>query len=149
MELLRHIFAFDENSPLLFTQFYFWAFFAIVYVVFALLTEGLKGLREGVRLHLRNIFLMLVSWFFYYKTSGSFLLILVFLTFSNWSLSFLISRARTRGEIHWAQAVMVLSILINLGFLFYYKYAYFGVDVFNSIFGSHYSIVNRILLPVW
>ena len=39
MEFLRHIFAFDSNSPLLFTQFYFWAFFALVYAVFAMIME--------------------------------------------------------------------------------------------------------------
>lgn len=142
MDFFRHIFAFDENSPLLFTQFYFWAFFAIVYLVFALIIQGNR------RLHLRNVFLMFVSWFFYYKTSGSFLLILIFLTFSNWSLAFLITRARAREKTWLARLVMTVSILINLGFLFYYKYAYFGVDVFNSIFGTHYSIVDRILLPV-
>lgn len=40
MQFLHHIFAFDSNSPLLFTQFYFWAFFAIVYAVFALIMEA-------------------------------------------------------------------------------------------------------------
>ena len=33
---LHRLFAFDPDSPLLFTQFYFWAFFAFVYAGFAL-----------------------------------------------------------------------------------------------------------------
>ena len=148
MELFRHIFAFNQDSPLLFTQFYFWAFFAIVYWLFALLTEGLKGLRLSLRLHIRNIFLMLVSWFFYYKTSGNFLFLLIFLTLSNWLIAFAIRAFRDKHQDWAAKGMMALSICIDLGFLFYYKYAYFGVDVFNSIFGSHYSIVNRIILPV-
>ena len=148
MELFKHIFAFNQDSPLLFTQFYFWAFFAIVYVIFAFLTEGLKGFKESTRLHIRNVFLMLVSWFFYYKTSGLFLLLLIFLTISNWSMAFATRHFRTMGKEWAAKSTMTLSICINLAFLFYYKYAYFGVDVFNSIFGTHYSIVNQILLPV-
>ena len=33
---LRRVFAFDAGSPLLFTQFYFWAFFAFVFAGFTL-----------------------------------------------------------------------------------------------------------------
>ena len=39
MDFLQHIFGFNSDSPLLFTQFYFWAFFAIVYTIFALIME--------------------------------------------------------------------------------------------------------------
>ena len=99
MEFLRHIFAFDSNSPLLFTQFYFWAFFALVYAVFAIIMEfGTKSNRQSPiansRLHLRNVFLMAVSWFFYYKTSGLFLLILLFVTLSDWLIAKRIYQAK-------------------------------------------------------
>ena len=101
MHFLHHIFAFNSDSPLLFTQFYFWAFFAIVYAVFALIMEvgteargeRLKAKGERLkaesrqRLHLRNVFLMAVSWFFYYKTSGLFLLLLLFVTLSDWLIA--------------------------------------------------------------
>jgi len=144
MGFLRHIFAFDSHSPLLFTQLYFWVFLAIVYGGFALIMTR----QTSRRLHLRNVYLMLVSWFFYYKTSGIFLFILATLTLSNWLLAFAVRRARDRQADMRARTWMTLSILINLGFLFYYKYAYFGVDVFNSVFGTHYSIVDKIILPV-
>ena len=118
MQFLHHIFAFNSDSPLLFTQFYFWAFFAIVYAVFALIMEvgteargerlKAKGERlkaEGerlkaesrLRLHLRNVFLMAVSWFFYYKTSGLFLLLLLFVTLSDWLIAQRISKFRSSG----------------------------------------------------
>ena len=35
-QFLINLFSFDESHPLLFTQFNFWAFFAIVYAFFAL-----------------------------------------------------------------------------------------------------------------
>ncbi|MBQ0081878.1 MAG: MBOAT family protein, partial [bacterium] len=78
MELLRHIFAFDAGSPLLFTQFYFWAFFAIVFAFFALVQN---------KILLRNTFLFAVSLFFYYKTSGIFVMLLVFSVIANWLLA--------------------------------------------------------------
>ena len=50
MEFLRHIFGFNSESPLLFTQFYFWAFFALVYSVFAIIMEvGGKNLRFSLQ----------------------------------------------------------------------------------------------------
>ena len=105
MEFLRHIFAFNSGSPLLFTQFYFWAFFAIVYAIFALIMEvgaqraqvrGEEVKGKNVRLHLRNVFLMAVSWFFYYKTSGLFLLILIFITVSDWLIARRIYKSNKR-----------------------------------------------------
>ena len=92
MDFFSHIFGFNSESPLLFTQFYFWAFFALVYAVFAMIMEFRPishSLKEAssIRLHLRNIFLMAVSWFFYYKTSGLFLLILLFVTLSDWLIA--------------------------------------------------------------
>jgi len=144
MEFFKHIFAFDSNSPLLFTQLYFWVFLVVVYLGFALIL----GKIDRQRMHLRNIYLMFVSWFFYYKTSGNFLAILLTVTLTSYLTAFWIERAQVKAKKGWAIFWMVVSIVIDLGFLFYYKYAYFGVDVFNSIFGTHYSIVETIMLPV-
>lgn len=144
MQFLQHIFAFDTAHPLLFTQFYFWAFFAIVFAFFALIVSGRKA-STRVRLHLRNIFLMFVSWFFYYKTSGVFLYILVTLTLVNWAIGLALSRF-TRHS--WRVVALLAAIVVNLGFLFYYKYAYFALDIFNSVTGLNYTIVDQIILPV-
>ena len=132
MEFLRHIFGFNSESPLLFTQFYFWAFFALVYSVFAIIMEVggkssqslLKKDRRNTRLHLRNIFLMAVSWFFYYKTSGLFLLILLFVTVSDWVIAQQIYRNKCRDNVSGAKWWLVLSVVVDLGLLFYFKYAY-------------------------
>ena len=157
---------------MLFTQFYFWAFFAIVYAVFAIIMEvgtqtkdnRLKATNGNTRLHLRNIFLMAVSWFFYYKTSGLFLLILLFVTLSDWLIAKRIYANRKKGKK--AQFWLALSIIIDLGILCYFKYAYFFTNVFNNIFGTEIAVfdlfayicngfsdngrfmVDRIILPV-
>ena len=83
---LYRVFSFDENSPLLFTQFYFWAFFAIVYAIFS---------RIASRQHLRNAYLFFVSLFFYYKTSGLFVLILISVTCSDFLIAQRVHRAPT------------------------------------------------------
>ena len=139
MEFLRHIFAFNSESPLLFTQFYFWAFFAIVYTVFALIMDGKRA-----RLHLRNVFLMAVSWFFYYKTSGIFLLILLFITTSDWLIAKQIHKARgdeARGKRR-ASMWLALSVVVDLGLLFYFKYAYFFTHVVNNLLGTEFAVFD-------
>ena len=145
---LHHILAFDADSPLLFTQFYFWAFFALVYALFALImANGQKPIANS-RLHLRNIYLMFVSWFFYYKTSGNFLLILAFVTLSDWLIAQGIKSQITNHKSQIAKILLILSVAIDLGFLCYFKYAYFFTDAFNDLFGTHYTIVDQIILPV-
>jgi len=174
MEFFSHIFAFDSNSPLLFTQFYFWAFFALVYAVFALIMDfpsmGRRPMSSTSRLHLRNIFLMAVSWFFYYKTSGLFLLILVFVTISDWLIAkriYQTSGIRKSESGKWKATLwLALSIIIDLGLLCYFKYAYFFTNVLNNLLGTEFAVfdifayigngfsqsgrfmVDRIILPV-
>ena len=149
MDTIRYILAFDENSPLLFTQFYFWAFFALVYALFALIL-GVRSKDSGskTRLHLRNVYLLFVSWFFYYKTSGVFLLILAFITLSDWLIAGRIKSAIINHKSQIAKILLALSVTIDLGLLAYFKYAYFFTDAFNDLFGTSYSIVDKIILPV-
>ena len=84
---------------------------------------------------------MFVSWFFYYKTCGLFLLILLFVTLSDWLIAQRIYKTKNK---FW----LCLSVAIDLGFLAYFKYAYFFTDAFNDLFGTSYSIVDKIILPV-
>ncbi len=124
------LFAFDEAHPLLFTQFYFWAFFAIVFAVFSLLKN---------KILLRNTFLFFVSLFFYYKTSGLFTLILIFVTFYNFFAGkWLYSRQKDWSK----RCVIVISIIVNLFTLCYFKYAYFIIDVVNNLFGTEFIVVD-------
>ena len=171
MEFFSHIFGFNSESPLLFTQFYFWAFFALVYAVFALIMEvGTEARGERLkaksrqRLHLRNVFLMAVSWFFYYKTSGLFLLLLLFVTLSDWLIAQRIYQAK--GERRKAKVWLALSVVIDLGLLCYFKYAYFFTNVVNNLLGTELAVfdlfayigngfsesgrfmVDKIILPV-
>ncbi len=143
MDFIHHILGFDPNSPLLFTQFYFWAFFALVYALFALIMVNSKRQTAKGRLHLRNIYLLFVSWFFYYKTSGLFLLILAFVTLSDWIIA---------GRIHKYQIsnikspipkiLLALSVIIDLGLLAYFKYAYFFTNMVNDLFGTGFRVFD-------
>ena len=60
-DLVQGWFTYEANSPLLFTQKYFWIFFGLVMGGYSLVYKNTAR---------RNIYLFLVSLFFYYKTSG-------------------------------------------------------------------------------
>ena len=155
-EYIKGIFAFDPNSPLLFTHFQFWAFFAIVFALFSLLQS--KTL-------LRNAYLFFVSLLFYYKTSGLFVGLLVFVTISDFFIARGIYHFRDRSLVV-KRLLLCLSVIIDLGILCYFKYAYFFADVVNQLFGtslevsniaaawandmtgSNFFSIDRIILPV-
>jgi D-alanyl-lipoteichoic acid acyltransferase DltB (MBOAT superfamily) len=128
MDFLGGLFSFDQAHPLLFTQFYFWAFFAIVLAFLCLFRS--KTL-------MRNAFLFFVSLFFYYKTSGLFLLLLGFVIVYNYSVGRLLPHCRRAG---WRKFWVVLSVIVDLSLLCYYKYAYFLTDVVNNLFGTAFVV---------
>ena len=121
-DFLHALFSFDSAHPLLFTQFYFWAFFALVFAGFSLIHS---------KPVLRNAYLFFVSLFFYYKTSGLFLLVLLFVVTYN----FFAARALRRARPGWKAFWVTVSIVIDLGILAYFKYAYFLADFLNDLFG--------------
>ena len=94
------------------------------------------------RLHLRNVYLLFVSWFFYYKTSGLFLLILAFVTLSDWIIAGRIKAAISRQQSQIAKALLALSVTIDLGLLAYFKYAYFFTNMINDLFGTGFQVFD-------
>ena len=139
MSFWEHILAFNPDSPLLFTQFYFWAFFALVYALFALVLGRQRSNVSHQKLHLRNVYLLFVSWFFYYKTSGLFLLILAFVTLSDWLIA---RRIKANDGRPIAKVWLCLSVAIDLGLLAYFKYAYFFTNMLNDLFGTGFRVFD-------
>lgn len=134
MNRLKDIFTFSEEFPLIFTQINFWIFFAVAYFIFALLYK---------RIHLRNAYLLLISLFFYYKTSGLFVGILLFSTVSDFFIGKFIYNSTHELK---RKILVTLSVCINLLTLSYFKYAYFFTDSFNALFHTDYEVVNWLAL---
>lgn len=132
-DALADIFSHEENHRLIFTDVAFWVFFAIVLTVFS-------GLHK--RRLLRNAFLFIASIWFYYKTSGAFFSILLFSTFSDYLIGFRIGKSEGNRRKMW----LVLSVVINLFVLVYFKYAAFFTDTFNGIFGTDFTAINYFAL---
>lgn len=130
MNRLIEIFKFSEAFPLIFTQANFWIFFAVVYFVFALIFK---------KIPLRNAYLFFVSLFFYYKTSGLFVGLLIFSTVLDFFIAKAIYATPSQRKRY---TLVTLSIIANLGILSYFKYAYFFTDSYNALFNTNYEVIN-------
>lgn len=108
----------------------------------------------------RSFFLTIISLFFYYKSSGLFVLLLGVSLLVNYTVGNWIFKAK-----QYKKTILAVSIVFNLLILVYFKYAYFFTASFNALFATDFQIVNhfaywangffgegtfveRILLPV-
>ena len=127
---LAAIFDYDESSPLIFTRFFFWGFFAVVLAVFSVIYK---------RRTMRNVWLFAASLFFYWKTSGLFVLILLFSTVTDFFIGLAIHDAPSQRRKKW---FLALSLTINLLTLGYFKYAEFVIANINAAFGTSFTPIN-------
>ncbi len=153
-DIIPGLLGYDSESPLLFTQFYFWVFFGVVLGGLALI---------GKRIAMRNTFLCAASFFFYYKSSGIFVLLLTFTVIFCFFCGKWIFKAKSPGK---KKGALISGLIVNLGLLAYFKYAYFITNLINDLCGLHLKVwdafawvgnsvagsniwdVDNILLPV-
>jgi D-alanyl-lipoteichoic acid acyltransferase DltB (MBOAT superfamily) len=129
---ITSFFAFDPKAPFIFTALNFWIFLGIV-----LLVDGFIHRRRAMR----HTFLFFASIFFYYKTTGLFFILLLFTAIWDFLVGKKIYVTRNAAaKKRW----LAVSILMNLGVLFYFKYAYFFTDIYNSMTGSQGTVFNAL-----
>ncbi len=124
------VFNYDPASPLIFTRFFFWGFFAIVLVVFSFVYK-----QRAVR----NAWLFFASLFFYWKTSGLFVGLLLFSITMDYFLGLWSARSTVPGK---RKLILAISITLNLLVLGFFKYAHFVVDNINALLGTTFQAIN-------
>jgi D-alanyl-lipoteichoic acid acyltransferase DltB (MBOAT superfamily)/lysophospholipase L1-like esterase len=123
---------FDPDKPFVFTSAAFWIFFLFVLAGYSLVYK---------KLLIRNVYLFLVSLFFYYKAGGLFLFILIFVTVVDYSCGFLIFKSKRSGG---RKFFVLLSIISNLGLLGYFKYTGFIINTINEVFGTRLRVYDLL-----
>ena len=130
LDQLKDILLYSKSDPLIFTQFFFWGFFAVVLTVYSFLYKNRKT---------RNAWLFFVSLFFYYKTSGLFVSLLMFTIISDFFIGKGVYKAKKTLT---KQLLVSLSVSVNLLLLSFFKYSYFFTENFNTIFGTDFHPTN-------
>lgn len=132
---LLKLFVYDAKSPLLFNSGFFLFIFTLFLLVYYLLQNHQKA---------KIAYVTLFSFYFYYKCSGIFFLILVVSTVADFYLSRWIYNAPTKNKKRW---LLVLSLVVNLGMLVYFKYTNFFIELINNFSSSNIKPMD-IILPV-
>jgi alginate O-acetyltransferase complex protein AlgI len=122
--LIIRLLSYNPDNPFIFTTPGFWLFLLVVLAGYSLFYRNMP---------LRNIYLFLVSLFFYFKTGGLFLFLLIFVTLVDYTCGLLIHNSKTRFR---AKLFILLSVVSNLGLLAYFKYASFIIETVNGFFGT-------------
>lgn len=130
IEFIKHIFLYNSDNPFIFTKIGFWIFFGVILSIYSILYKNKS---------VRNAYLFFISLFFYYKTSGLFLFILIFSTLSDFIIGKQIYKSKKPIN---RKLLLSLSILFNLLILSYFKYTNFFVDNLNIILGTDFKPIN-------
>jgi alginate O-acetyltransferase complex protein AlgI len=130
-ELLKY----NPDEPLLFNS----GLFLFLFTGFLWLYIALSPTQKP-----KLIFVILFSWYFYYKSSGEYFVLLIFAAVIDFTLAQLIYYAREK----WLKKVFIaLTLVVNLGLLAYFKYTNFLFDSFYSVYGRDFEAFD-IFLPV-
>ena len=132
MNYLNGLLNYFPEAPLLFTQIYFWIFFMVVYGVFSIIYQKYPW---------KNLWLFLASLFFYWKTGGFFVLLLLGLTLFDYNTGIKMSETLDKRR---RKKLLLRSIIANLSLLAYFKYAYLITDFINTLLGTGFETVDLL-----
>jgi D-alanyl-lipoteichoic acid acyltransferase DltB (MBOAT superfamily) len=126
---------------MLFNSIEFVIFFPLVFVIYWFVVNG--------KLKNQNLLLLISSYIFYGWWDWRFLSLIVFSSI----VDFIVGRRLNKTENHlWRKLLLLTSIIVNLGFLGFFKYYNFFAESFSdafTLFGSHLDVSRlNIILPV-
>ncbi len=130
-------FTYDPKHPILFNTALFLGLFLIFYPIYILTTKA--------KTHtMRNLYVFAFSLFFYYKSSGAYFILLLFSGVVDYNLAKLLYEEVLES---YRKFYLILSVVLNLCFLGYFKYTNFLIENYNGLFSGHMEF-HDIILPV-
>ncbi len=132
---LRDLFVYDSANPLLFNSGAFFVFFIVIISIYTFIHKKKWA---------NTIYLTLFSFFFYYKSSGVYVSILLFTTITDFSFAYLLHKAKTQ---FWRITWLLLGVLPSLGLLGYFKYTNFILFNWAAIVQGNFQPLD-IFLPI-
>ena len=132
---LKDIFTYTEGQPMLFSSGTFWVLFLVFIPVYSLLKR---------RLWQMIVFVVAFSFYFYYKSSGVFVVLLFATSLFDWLLSRLLVRLKS---VTARKLCVACSLAASLGILGYFKYANFFMWNISAMVGANFQPLD-LILPV-
>lgn len=114
--------------------------YIFIFLFFPLCLFGYYSLLHWKKREAAQLFLLVMSFWFYGYFQVNYLWIMLFSIAVNYCFHRLLSK-KASGKI------LFLAIGVNLGVLFYFKYYDFFVENINALFGSSFAL-RHVLLPL-
>lgn len=126
---------------MLFNSFEFAIFLPVVFILYWFVTNR--------NIRIQNSFLLLASYFFYGWWNWRFLSLIAFSSFIDYFIGL---KLKNQNNSNIRALLLLISIVINIGFLGFFKYYNFFIDSFVdafSLFGEPFNIKRlNIILPI-
>ena len=123
---------------MLFNSFSFLIFFPIVVLLYCIIPKKV-----------RYIWLLVASYYFYMSWNAKYAILIAISTVITWLSGLLIAKVRSNG---WKRTIVAISVISNLGILFFFKYFEFAVTSINMILSKlNIQVIDKkfdIILPV-
>lgn len=132
---LLKMLTFNEQDPLLFNSAFFLIFFGFFLTAYLLFQKTKNA---------RIYFLTLFSLYFFYKTCGWYVGFILLAAVVDFNISKIIYETTSK---HARKVLMTMSILLNVGLLFYFKYTNFFIDIINDVSQQQLHPL-KLILPV-
>jgi alginate O-acetyltransferase complex protein AlgI len=123
----------NPKEPLLFHTGIFLFIFSLFLIGYSFVYQENK---------LRNIVIILFGFYFYYKASGVFLLLLIATISADYLFSMLMERQHNPTT---RKLVLVVAIMFSLSFLLYFKYTNFFLENVAFLTGAPFSPLHLVL----
>ena len=118
---LRDIFLYDSSSPILFNSGTFFILFLFFITIYALIHKN----RLSV-----SLFVIAFGYFFYYKSSGLYVILLALTAITDYSLAIAIDNAKQQK---FKKIFLVSGVVISLTVLGFFKYTNFILENINNL----------------
>ncbi|MBL7890176.1 MAG: MBOAT family protein [Bacteroidia bacterium] len=124
---------YNAKDPLLFNSGFFLFFFCVFLLGYQFLYK---------RKVARVVYFTLFSLYFFYKACGFYFLFILLSAVVDFNLSNWLYRAQSKKMKNF---ILIFSIVINLGLLFYFKYTNFFIEIINDLKLGEVKPLNLIL----
>lgn len=135
LKKLFDLLKYNPKEPLLFNSGFFFIFFGLFLLVYLMLYK-----KDVLRIY----FLTAFSLYFFYKASGWYVVFILIAAVFDYNISHMIYEEANKRK---KNVLLVLSVCLNLGLLFYFKYTNFFIDVLNDAASLKINPV-KLILPV-
>lgn len=131
---IKELLLYQYQQPLLFTHLFFWIFLLLVLFFYSFLYH-----LKNEKIKWKILYLLLVSFYFYYKTSGVFIIMLWYVIIADFYLGKCIASAQKTTTKKFLLSISITNSLLLLG---YFKYSQFITESINQLFHTSFTYTN-------